>query len=51
MSWHGEQSSSSIGAHGRMAARVLRGLAAMLVGGAARSAELKERADGHTDKL
>ena len=34
-----------------MAARVLRGLAAMLVGGAARSAELKERADGHTDKL
>ena len=51
MSWHGEQSSSSIGAHDRMAARVLRGLAAMLVGGAARSEELKERIVGHTDKL
>ena len=34
-----------------MAARVLRGLAAELVGGAARSAELKERTVGHTDKL
>jgi hypothetical protein len=34
-----------------MAARVLRGLAAELVGGAARSAELKERIAGHTDKL
>ena len=34
-----------------MAARVLRGLAAELVGGAARSEELKERLTGHREEL
>ena len=51
MSWHGEQSSSSVGAHGRMAARVLHALAAVLVGGAAKAGNLKDRNLSHTDKL
>ena len=51
MCWHGEQSSSSIGAHGRIAARVLRALAAVLVGGPAKGVDLKERNVSHTEEL
>ena len=51
MSWHGVQSGSSIGAHAGMAAKVLRALAAVLVGGPAKGVNLKERIVGHTDKL
>ena len=43
MSWHGVQSGSSIGAHAGMAAKVLRALAAVLVGGAAKAGSLKDR--------
>ena len=51
MSWHGVQSGSSIGAHAGMAAKVLRALAAVLVGGPAKGVNLKELIVGHTDKL
>ena len=51
MSWHGVQSGSSIGAHAGMAAKVLRALAAVLVGGAAKAGSLKDRNLSHTDKL
>ena len=51
MSWHGVQSGSSIGAHAGMADKVLRALAAVLVGGAAKAGNLEERNLSHTDKL
>ena len=51
MSWHGVLTGSSIGAHAGMAAKVLRALAAVLVGGAAKAGNLKERIVGHTEKL
>ena len=51
MSWHGVQSGSSIGAHAGMAAKVLRALAAVLVGGAAKARNLKDRNLSNTDKL
>ena len=49
MSWHGVQSGSSIGAHAGMAAKVLRALAAELVGGPAKGVNLQERNLSHRD--
>ena len=51
MSWHGEQSGSSIGAHAGMAAKVLRALAAVVVGGAAKAVKLKEHRSQQGEEL
>ena len=51
MSWHGVQSPSSIAAHAGMAAKVLRALAAVLVGGAAKAVKLKEHRSQQGEEL
>ena len=51
MSWHGVQSGSSIGAHAGMAAKVLRALAAVLVGGPAKGVNLKEHRSQQGEEL
>ena len=51
MSWHGEESGSSVGVHGSMAAKVLRALAAVLVGGPAKGVNLKEHRSQQGEEL
>ena len=48
MSWHGVLSGGVIGGHDRMAAKVLRALPAVLVGGAARPVSAKDQLVRHS---